>query len=61
MRAIIIGPSCKERKRERKQKFQTGETKLTIGEKKNQIVQNGLEFADDTLLLIAKRHTRTNV
>ena len=44
-------------KRKAKQKFQTGETKLTIEEKKNQIVQIDIEFADDTQLLIEKTHT----
>ena len=44
----------KNRKRKRKQKFQTGGTKQIPEEKENQIAQNGLEYADDTQLLIEK-------
>ena len=54
-RAIIIGTILQRTEKEKeKQKFQTGETNQTPEEKENKIVQNDLEYADDTQLLIAK-------
>ena len=57
---IIIRTSLRRpegtRKEKETQKFQTEKAKKTKEGTENQIIQNGLEYADDTQLLMQKTH-----